>query len=47
MIALLPGGLELAYDEAGSGLPLLLVHAGRTTARCGRGKSADWRLTRA
>ena len=26
MIALLPGGLELAYDEAGSGLPLLLVH---------------------
>ena len=26
MIALLPGGLELAYDEAGSGSPLLLVH---------------------
>ena len=26
MIALLPGGLELAYDEAGSGMPLLLVH---------------------
>lgn len=26
MIALLPGGLELAYDEAGSGTPLLLVH---------------------
>ena len=26
MIALLPGGSELAYDEAGSGLPLLLVH---------------------
>ena len=26
MIALLPGGLELAYDETGSGLPLLLVH---------------------
>jgi 3-oxoadipate enol-lactonase len=26
MIALLPSGLELAYDEAGSGLPLLLVH---------------------
>jgi 3-oxoadipate enol-lactonase len=26
MIALLPDGLELAYDEAGSGLPLLLVH---------------------
>ena len=26
MIALLPGGLELAYDEAGSGIPLLLVH---------------------
>ena len=26
MIALLPGGLELAYDEAGSGTPLVLVH---------------------
>ncbi|MFL5616919.1 MAG: alpha/beta fold hydrolase [Gemmatimonadaceae bacterium] len=26
MIALLPGGLELAYDEAGSGMPLVLVH---------------------
>ena len=26
MIALLPGGLQLAYDEAGSGMPLLLVH---------------------
>ena len=26
MIALLPGGLELAYDEAGSGTPLMLVH---------------------
>jgi 3-oxoadipate enol-lactonase len=26
VIALLPGGLELAYDEAGSGTPLLLVH---------------------
>ncbi len=26
MIALLRGGLELAYDEAGSGTPLLLVH---------------------
>lgn len=26
MIALLPGGLQLAYDEAGSGTPLLLVH---------------------
>ena len=26
MIALLPDGLELAYDEAGSGTPLLLVH---------------------
>ena len=26
MIALLPGGLKLAYDEAGSGTPLLLVH---------------------
>jgi len=26
MIALLSGGLELAYDEAGSGTPLLLVH---------------------
>ena len=26
MIALLPGGLEIAYDEAGSGIPLLLVH---------------------
>ena len=26
MITLLPGGLQLAYDEAGSGTPLLLVH---------------------
>jgi 3-oxoadipate enol-lactonase len=26
VIALLPGGLELAYDEAGSGIPLLLIH---------------------
>jgi pimeloyl-ACP methyl ester carboxylesterase len=26
MIARLPDGLELAYDEAGSGTPLLLVH---------------------
>ena len=26
MIALLPDGLELAYEEAGSGMPLLLVH---------------------
>ena len=26
MIELLPGGLELAYDESGSGVPLLLVH---------------------
>ena len=26
MIALLPDGLELTYDEAGSGTPLLLVH---------------------
>ena len=26
MIALLPGGLELAYDEAGTGTPLLLAH---------------------
>jgi 3-oxoadipate enol-lactonase len=26
MIALLPDGLELAYEEAGSGTPLLLVH---------------------
>ena len=26
MIALSQGGLEIAYDEAGSGLPLLLVH---------------------
>jgi 3-oxoadipate enol-lactonase len=26
MIVLLPGGLEIAYDEAGSGTPLLLVH---------------------
>jgi 3-oxoadipate enol-lactonase len=26
MIALLPDGLEIAYDEAGSGVPLLLVH---------------------
>jgi pimeloyl-ACP methyl ester carboxylesterase len=26
MIALLPDGLEIAYDEAGSGAPLLFVH---------------------
>ena len=26
MIALLPGGLEIAYDETGSGIPLLLIH---------------------
>ncbi|MEP7000763.1 MAG: alpha/beta fold hydrolase, partial [bacterium] len=26
MIAILPGGLELAYDDAGSGIPLLLIH---------------------
>lgn len=26
MNALLPGGLELAYDEAGSGLPMLFIH---------------------
>jgi 3-oxoadipate enol-lactonase len=26
MIAMLPGGLELAYDEAGSGIPLLFIH---------------------
>ena len=26
MIELLPGGLEVAYDEAGSGVPLLLIH---------------------
>ncbi|MDQ6634692.1 MAG: alpha/beta hydrolase [Gemmatimonadota bacterium] len=26
MIALLPGGLELAYDESGRGVPLLLIH---------------------
>jgi len=26
MMALLPGSLQLAYDEAGSGTPLLLVH---------------------
>lgn len=26
MIALLPGGLELAYDESGSGVPLLFIH---------------------
>ena len=26
MIALLPGAIELAYDEAGSGVPLLFVH---------------------
>lgn len=26
MIALLPGGLELSYDESGSGLPLLFIH---------------------
>jgi 3-oxoadipate enol-lactonase len=26
MIALLPSGLEVAYDEAGSGIPLLMVH---------------------
>ena len=26
MIALLPGGLELSYDESGSGVPMLFVH---------------------
>jgi pimeloyl-ACP methyl ester carboxylesterase len=26
MIALLPGGLELAYDEAGSGTPVIFLH---------------------
>jgi 3-oxoadipate enol-lactonase len=26
MIALLPGGLELAYDAAGTGIPLLMLH---------------------
>ncbi|MDB4882290.1 MAG: putative hydrolase [Gemmatimonadetes bacterium] len=26
MIALLPGGLELAYDDAGAGVPLLMIH---------------------
>ncbi|MEO6525341.1 MAG: alpha/beta fold hydrolase [Gemmatimonadaceae bacterium] len=26
MIALLPGGLELAYDVTGSGIPLLMLH---------------------
>jgi 3-oxoadipate enol-lactonase len=26
MIALLPGGIELAYDDAGAGVPLLLIH---------------------
>jgi 3-oxoadipate enol-lactonase len=26
MMAFLPDGLEIAYDEAGSGIPLLLVH---------------------
>ena len=26
MIELLPGGLEIAYDEAGSGVPLLFIH---------------------
>ena len=26
MIAILPGGLELAYDDAGSGIPLLFIH---------------------
>jgi 3-oxoadipate enol-lactonase len=26
MIALLPGGLELAYDESGRGVPLLFIH---------------------
>jgi 3-oxoadipate enol-lactonase len=26
MIALLPGNLQLAYDESGSGLPLLFIH---------------------
>jgi 3-oxoadipate enol-lactonase len=26
MIALLPGGLELAYDDTGSGMPLLFIH---------------------
>jgi pimeloyl-ACP methyl ester carboxylesterase len=26
MIALLPGGLELAYDDTGSGVPILFIH---------------------
>src|SRR5512140_356333 len=26
MIAMLPGGLEMAYDEAGSGIALLFIH---------------------
>ena len=26
MIAMLPGGLELAYDDTGSGVPLLFIH---------------------
>jgi 3-oxoadipate enol-lactonase len=26
MIALLPGGLELAYDDAGAGIPLVMLH---------------------
>ena len=26
MIAMLPGGLELAYDEVGAGIPLLFIH---------------------
>ncbi|MEO8623549.1 MAG: alpha/beta fold hydrolase [bacterium] len=26
MIAILPGGLELAYDDVGSGIPLLFIH---------------------
>jgi len=26
MIALLPGGLELAYDDAGIGMPLMMIH---------------------
>ena len=26
MRAMLPGGVELAYDEAGKGIPLLFIH---------------------
>jgi pimeloyl-ACP methyl ester carboxylesterase len=26
MIALLPGGIELAYDDAGAGIPLVMIH---------------------